>query len=100
MVRADQQELQRLRAAAAVYLEVVAERLRAGGAVVHTAVMLAAPASAILAYAHDHNVDVLAMSTHGRGGVERLLLGSVANKVLRGTSTPLLLHRPARDAHA
>jgi nucleotide-binding universal stress UspA family protein len=98
VVRADEQGLQQQRAAAASYLEGIAERLRARGAAVQTAVVLAAPAPAILAYAHDHDVDLIAMSTRGRGGVARLLLGSVADKVLRGASMPLLLHRPARPA--
>jgi nucleotide-binding universal stress UspA family protein len=35
------------------------------------------------------------MATHGRKGVGRLVLGSTADKVLRGTHVPLLLYRPA-----
>ena len=31
---------------------------------------------------------------HGRGGLKRLLLGSVADKVLRGAATPVLVYRP------
>jgi nucleotide-binding universal stress UspA family protein len=38
--------------------------------------------------------DVLAMTTHGRGGVQRLFLGSVADKVIRGASKPVLVVRP------
>jgi nucleotide-binding universal stress UspA family protein len=36
------------------------------------------------------------MATHGRTGVGRLVLGSAADKVLRGTHVPLLLFRPAK----
>jgi nucleotide-binding universal stress UspA family protein len=43
-------------------------------------------------------VDLIAMATHGRGGLPRLFLGSVADKVLRGCHTPLLVYRPLREA--
>lgn len=39
--------------------------------------------------------DAVAMSTRGRGGVGRLILGSVADKVIRGAPVPVLVHRPA-----
>lgn len=39
------------------------------------------------------HIDVIAMSTHGRG-MSRLFLGSVADKVLRGSELPMLLYRP------
>lgn len=40
---------------------------------------------------------ILVMATHGRGGVVRTLLGSVADKVVRGASSPVMLVRPASD---
>ena len=40
------------------------------------------------------NADLVAMATHSRGGVERLLLGSVADKVLRESDRALLLWNP------
>ena len=40
------------------------------------------------------------MATHGRSGFNRLLLGSVAEKVLRGSTNPLLLIRPSEEAHS
>lgn len=48
---------------------------------------------AILAFAGAHGIDSIAMSTHGRG-VSRFLVGSVADKVLRGSDVPMLLYRP------
>jgi nucleotide-binding universal stress UspA family protein len=51
-------------------------------------------AQAILDFARGHNVDAIALSTHGRGA-SRLLVGSVADKVLRASELPTLLHRPA-----
>jgi nucleotide-binding universal stress UspA family protein len=50
-------------------------------------------AQAIMDFASSHAVDVIAMSTHGRGA-SRFLLGSVADKVLRGSALPMLIHRP------
>jgi nucleotide-binding universal stress UspA family protein len=52
------------------------------------------PARAIITFAENHGVDLIAMTTHGRGGFNRLLTGSVADKVLRGSSANILIHRP------
>lgn len=51
-------------------------------------------AEAIVAFARGHDVDAIAMSTHGRGA-SRWLLGSVADKVLRASQVPVLLRRPS-----
>jgi nucleotide-binding universal stress UspA family protein len=50
-------------------------------------------ADAIVHFALTHDIDCIAMTTHGRGA-SRLLLGSVADKVLRGSGLPVLLRRP------
>lgn len=51
-------------------------------------------AGAILDYADHNAVDLIAMSTHGRSGIGRWLLGSVADKVIHGAKMPVLLVRP------
>lgn len=76
------------------YLEGIASRLRAQGHVVMTQVPIGKPAHTILSYTQEHPVDLIAMTTHGRSGVARLLVGSVADKVLRGAEIPLLIYRP------
>ena len=48
----------------------------------------------IRAYADRQDVDVIALATHGRGGLTRLLLGSTADEILRDTRRPVLLIRP------
>jgi nucleotide-binding universal stress UspA family protein len=53
-----------------------------------------ADASEILEFARDHDVDLIALATHGRSGLKRLLLGSVADKVIRRADTPVLVIRP------
>jgi nucleotide-binding universal stress UspA family protein len=53
------------------------------------------PAEGIVEYARKEGVDLIALSTHGRSGVRRLALGSVAEQVLRHSSVPVLsFHRP------
>lgn len=49
---------------------------------------------AIVEFAHQRNASYLAMATHGRSGLRRLLLGSVAESVLRHAHVPLLLYPP------
>jgi nucleotide-binding universal stress UspA family protein len=53
------------------------------------------PASAIIEAAQMYKPDLIVMSTHGRSGLGRLIFGSVAESVLRGTTIPILLIRPA-----
>jgi len=62
-----------------------------------TAVEIGAPHSVILRYAGDHDVDLVVMGTHGRTGVERYLLGSVAEKVVRLADQPVVTVRPDGD---
>jgi nucleotide-binding universal stress UspA family protein len=79
---------------AAAYLEKVAGRLRDEGLVVYAhAVVGPSAASAILEQGRSLQCDLIALETHGRGGLGRLLLGSVADKVVRGASVPVLVHR-------
>ncbi|MEN9937870.1 MAG: hypothetical protein RLZZ387_4449 [Chloroflexota bacterium] len=77
------------------YLEGIARRMRLGGLRVRTDVLLGPAGASILDAAHTQAVDLIAMETHGRGGITRLLLGSIADWVLRGTLVPVLLHRPS-----
>jgi len=79
------------------YLETVAKRLRADGASVQTRIHFAEqPAAAILTEAVSVGANLIALETHGRGGLSRLLMGSVADKVVRGSSIPVLVCRQAQ----
>ena len=76
------------------YLAAVAARLTAQGIPsVETSVWYGPAASAIVDAARLRKADLIVMSTHGRSGLGRLILGSVAESVLRGTTTPILLLR-------
>ena len=60
---------------------------------VETAVVEGSPSREIITDAEDADCDLVVMGTHGRGGIDRLLLGSVAEKVVRGSSVPVLTVR-------
>jgi nucleotide-binding universal stress UspA family protein len=84
------------REAAAKYLAAVARPLQEQGVQVELATLFhTSPALGILDYAATHAADMIAMATHGRGGWSRVALGSVADKVMRGTMMPVLVYRPS-----
>ncbi len=76
------------------YLSHVAADLTAQGIRVRIELCEGAVAEAILDYAATTQADLIAMSTHGRSGIGRFLLGSVAEKVIRSAKVPVLLIRP------
>jgi len=75
------------------YLQHVQQQLAASGLTVKIEVSGGPVAETILAYAEEHDVDLIAMSSHGRSGVGRWFYGSVAEKVLRGTHSGMLITR-------
>jgi nucleotide-binding universal stress UspA family protein len=78
---------------AGVYLDSVAEHLREQGIEVSTAMRMGGVANVIIEYAEANEIDLIAMCTHGRTGLARWTLGSVADRVLRAGHIPLLLVR-------
>ncbi len=79
------------------YLEQVAVRMRAQGHSVQVEVISHwNHATAILERISD-GVDLVALATHGRGGLARLMLGSVADKIIRSASVPVLIHSASDD---
>lgn len=86
------------RKAAEKYLDELAGRLEKQKMTVTTELEVPVrPATAILHYADRNPIDLIALATHGRGGLKRALLGSVADKVVRGAHVPVLLVRAADD---
>jgi nucleotide-binding universal stress UspA family protein len=83
---------------ASAYLEGIAAPLREAGMRVRTLLDERPPADAILHVATREEVDLIVMSTHGRGGFSRLLMGSVAESVFRATSRTVMLVKPGRPA--
>lgn len=81
--------------AARRYLDEVMQRLADTKRQIHTRVVLAtALAQAILEDVQRHPSDLIALATHGFSGLERMMVGSVADKVLRGSDVPVFIYRP------
>lgn len=78
------------------YLRGVAEKLKARGLRVNTRVLVdEEPAVALLAEAQARGADLIAMETHARRGLSRLINGSIADRIVRAATMPVLLNRPA-----
>jgi nucleotide-binding universal stress UspA family protein len=75
------------------YLKSIAERFKGKDVKVTYEVLTGDPADKIVEYAADKGVSLIAMSTHGRTGLARWVLGSVADKVIHGARIPVLLVR-------
>lgn len=63
------------------------------GVPVETTIREGSPSREIARYAEREGCDLIAMGTHGRGGIDRLLLGSVAERVVRSSNIPVLTVR-------
>jgi nucleotide-binding universal stress UspA family protein len=83
-------------------LEAEAARVRRPGMAVDVELRDGSAVQEVLAAAQEWQADLLVLGTHGRGGVERLVLGSVAEKVLRKATCAVLAvpHGALADAHA
>jgi nucleotide-binding universal stress UspA family protein len=75
-------------------LEQWAAAARGAGLKVRTAVRTGAPHREIVTAAADERASIIVLGTHGRGGLERALLGSVADRVIRTAPCPVLSVRP------
>ena len=63
-----------------------------------TVVTAVAKAEAIVDYAQQHAIDVIVMGTHGRGALGHLFMGSVAERVVRTATCPVLtVHQPQHE---
>lgn len=82
--------------AARMYIETKAQELEERGIGTHSTVAYGQAAYAIFDAARDKKADFIAMTTHGRSGVTRFVLGSVADKLMH-TAAPLLVVRPSDD---
>ena len=78
---------------AAAYLRRKADEVQAGSVAVTYALRTGDPASVLLDQM-EQDVDLVVMTTHGRGGISRLWLGSVADRLVRQGDCPVLLLRP------
>ncbi|MFC2072673.1 universal stress protein [Chloroflexota bacterium] len=93
-----EQEMEQIKSKARDYLSRVGESLRSSGATAEIKVGVGDAADEIIKTADEINVDIIAMSTHGRSGLSRWAFGSVTDKVLRGGNRPVLVVRAPRQA--
>jgi nucleotide-binding universal stress UspA family protein len=92
----DQALLEASQTAARERLDRIATRLRALGLKADVRVTLGiGAASGLVDLLEEDEFDLIAMTTHGRGGMSRVLLGSVADKVIRSAAKPVLVLRPS-----
>ncbi len=89
--------LQQVDTQAQDYLGRVAQQLADAGLAVKSQVITGDTAAAIVGYAQQKGMDLVALATHGRSGLQRWFHGSVAEKVLHTTQMPLLLIRPTEE---
>ena len=78
------------------YLNRVSNRLSEKGIAVTTRIVSGDPAQQIINVAAHEKADLIAMSTHGRSGIARFVMGSVADKILHASNLPMWLVRPRR----
>ena len=76
------------------YLATIEKRLSENGIVAHCVVEVGPPAERIVACAKEKDIDLIALSTHGRSGISAIMMGSVANKVFHYAEVPVLLVKP------
>jgi len=79
------------------YLNRIAKRLQKKGIGVGMAVLLGNPAEEITVFAEQTGVDLIVMASHGRSGPSRWAYGSVADKVFRASSAPVLMVRASGE---
>jgi len=95
---AHHEQLERAREEATSYLRKVSGELAARDvSVVESEVLEGQAPRMILSAAEPEGSDVIAMGTHGRGGLRRLVLGSVSDKVVRAATGPVLLVHPGEN---
>jgi nucleotide-binding universal stress UspA family protein len=83
---------------ASTYLEGIADQLQERGLDVDFLTLPGSPGPAIVDYADENGFDLIALGTHGRSGLRRLVLGSVADYVLKESGLPVLARRPRQGA--
>jgi nucleotide-binding universal stress UspA family protein len=82
------------------YNDKMVKQIGEGGLNVRADIVQGEAAESIVDYADKHSVDLVIMATHGRSGIRRWALGSVADKVVRHLNVPVLLVRAHKDVCA
>lgn len=62
---------------------------------VHQVILVGSPPDEIIRYAREHVIDLIVIATHGRTGLAHVVMGSIAEKVIRHSTVPVLAVKPA-----
>lgn len=87
-------QIERYTEAGEAAVEAVAERARGEGVDATTTVEHGFPTADLLEYVDEHGVDLVAMGTHGRAGIDRVLLGSTTERLVCRSPVPVLAVHP------
>lgn len=88
------EKAQRVEATAEIYLGKVAQRLQRRKLKVGSVVWVGPVGESIITYADSNKVNLIAIATHGHGGLKRAVFGSVADFILRNSTLPMLVIKP------
>ncbi len=78
------------------YLETKAQPLRKMGLKVECVVLEGIPTTSIINYAHDNNISLIAIATHGHSGLRHITMGSTAEYILKHAGLPVLMVTPQK----
>ena len=73
------------------YLDHMADKLRSEGIKAEASILEGAAYENIIDYARRHSIELIVMSSHGHGGLRRMLLGSTTDRVIRGGEIPVMV---------
>ncbi len=93
-----EKEMEQIKKRATDYLKKAGKDLKSKGATVKIKVGIGNPADEIIKVANEINVNLIAMSTHGRSGISRWAFGSITDRVLRAATQPIFMVRAPREA--
>ena len=79
---------------AKAYLKQIAQPIREQGIQVRCKTLIGSPGPTIISYANENNIDLIAIASHGHSGLRNVLLGSVAEYIVRESGLPILMIRP------
>ncbi len=90
------QDLDRRKAFGLAYLDGLGKPLIERGLNTSSVLVMGSAADQIMNYSEENDIDLIAMSTHGRSGIGRWVFGSVTDKVLHAGDIPVLVVRPSK----
>ncbi len=98
LIKEAHEQDRRMRAAADQYLKSKVEVVEASGVKGSRNLFIRAPFHSMMEFCREAGVDLIVMTTHGRGGIKRAVLGSTTDKTIRESRIPVLVIRPPGES--